>query len=112
MSLRHRWSPPCLWLALLAYLLMSGFDDVHTHVLIKSVTYYRTSAVVIAPDRGDCPICTWHAMANAPCRLDTAFILISAISVAVEWPSVSLISTPRSATRARAPPEIDMPCYA
>ncbi len=59
---------PAIWLALAAYLVMSGFDSFHRHRHIdrQDTTAYAFSSATAPAPPDACPICRWHVHAT-PC---------------------------------------------
>lgn len=107
MPVFRRWSTPCLGLALLAYLMMSGIDDVHTHeqIIKPSISHY-TSMIVVMTDQSTCPICAWHAMTTASCRMVIALLTFPAVMPLATAIPFHVSLTPASTIRSRAPPSI------
>lgn len=105
MSALRRWSTPCLWLALLAYLMMSGIDVVHTHAhFVRPFIPHHTSMSVVLPGQDNCPICAWHAMTTASCRMDVAQPVIPNVPQTTGGGIRRVIPIPPSTVRSRAPP--------
>lgn len=107
MSVLRRWSTPCLWLALLTYLMMAGLDEMHTHWrIIEPSRQHPTTVGIADPIQDTCPLCAWHAMTTASCRLVMPLLIFPAVI------TLATVVHPRearktvTAIRARAPPSL------
>ena len=103
MSTWRRRSLPCIWLALLPYLTMTGVELVHSHGVFDPELRDVHSIMTNAPE-ADCPLCAWHVLAVTSLALDAVSLCFPTSIILAQAPSIHCPHQVTRETHARGPP--------